>query len=287
MTQTVQEAAPIDLGEPLSVETGLRREWRREALTDLREGLIQWPLWFTIAWMDARQRYRRSLIGPFWITASLAIFVTGLSVVYSALFRMELSAYIPYLGTGIIVWTTISTLLAEGCTTFISAERAIKQIPVPISIHVYRMVWRNLIIFLHNIVIYLVIVAVFGVPVGVVTFLATLGMVLVLLNGVGFGLILGILSARFRDIPLIVTNMIQLVFFATPILWRADSLPPDRAWVVLANPFHYLIDIVREPLLGEVPALATWLVAAAFTVLNLAIGIGLYARYRARIAYWL
>jgi ABC-2 type transport system permease protein/lipopolysaccharide transport system permease protein len=237
--------------------------------------------------MDVRQRYRRSLIGPFWITASLAIFVTGLSVVYSALFRMELSAYIPYLGTGIIVWTTISTLLAEGCNTFISAERAIKQIPVPISIHVYRMVWRNLIIFLHNIVIYLVIVAVFGVPVGVVTFLATLGMVLVLLNGVGFGLILGILSARFRDIPLIVTNMIQLVFFATPILWRADSLPPDRAWVVLANPFHYLIDIVREPLLGQVPALATWLVAAAFTVLNLAIGIGLYARYRARIAYWL
>src|SRR5215211_1335091 len=149
MSQFVHEAAaPADLSEPLSVETGLRRAWRRDAIADLWNGLIQWPLWFTIAWMDVRQRYRRSLLGPFWITASLGFFVTGLSVVYGALFRMELSTYIPYLGVGIIVWSMTSSLLTDGCNTFIAAERAIKQIPVPISVHLYRMVWRNLIIFL-------------------------------------------------------------------------------------------------------------------------------------------
>jgi lipopolysaccharide transport system permease protein len=288
MSQIVHEAAvPADLREPLSVETGLRREWRRAALADLWNGLIQWPLWFTIAWMDVRQRYRRSLLGPFWITASLGFFVTGLSVVYGALFRMELSTYIPYLGVGIIVWTMIATLLTDGCNTFIAAERAIKQIPVPISVHLYRMVWRNLIIFFHNILIYVVIIAIFPVQLGVSTLLALPGLLLVVLNGLAFGLILGILSARFRDIPLIITNLVQLVFFATPILWRADSLPADRSWVILANPFHYLIDNLREPMLGHAPALGSWLAASAITAVNLLIGIALYARYRARIAYWL
>ena len=91
----------------------------------------------------------------------------------------------------------------------------------------------------------------------------------------------------FRDIPLIVTNLVQLVFFATPILWRADTLPADRSWVILANPFHYLIDNLREPMLGHAPALGSWLAASAITAANLLIGIALYARYRARIAYWL
>jgi lipopolysaccharide transport system permease protein len=288
MNQIVQEAtAPTRIDEPMSVETGLRREWRREAFADLWNGLVQWPLWFTIAWMDVRQRYRRSLLGPFWITASLGFFVAGLSIVYGALFRMELSVYIPYLGVGIIVWTTISSLLTDGCNTFIAAERAIKQIPVPISVHLYRMVWRNLIIFIHNIVIYLVIVTLFPVKVGLATVLAFPGLLIIVLNGVGFGLILGILSARFRDIPLIITNLVQLAFFATPILWRAETLPPDRAWVVLVNPFHYLVDNLRDPLLGHAPALSSWLVAVAITVTNLAIGTALYARYRARIPYWL
>ncbi|HEX2136046.1 MAG TPA: ABC transporter permease [Microvirga sp.] len=288
MSQTVQEAAPpAHLGEPVDVETELRREWRRAALADLWQGLLQWPLWFTIGWMDVRQRYRRSLIGPFWITLSLGFFVTGLSVIYSALFRMELGTYIPYLGTGIIVWTLISSLLTEGCSTFIAAERAIKQVPVPVSVHLYRMVWRNAIIFAHNFLIYIVVVVLFGVPVGFATLLAIPGVLLVLLNGIGFGLILGMLSARFRDIPLIITNLVQLVFFASPILWRAGTLPPERAWVVTVNPFHYLIDNIREPLLGQVPALGSWGVAAAFTAINLAVGAALYARYRARIAYWL
>jgi ABC-2 type transport system permease protein/lipopolysaccharide transport system permease protein len=120
-----------------------------------------------------------------------------------------------------------------------------------------------------------------------VTLLAVPGLFLIVLNGVAFGLILGLLSARFRDIPLIVTNLVQLVFFATPILWRAESLPPDRAWVVQINPFHYLIGNLREPMLGHAPAASSWAIAVATTAAVLAVGVALYARYRARIAYWL
>jgi lipopolysaccharide transport system permease protein len=287
MSQTFQHAVSADLGDAASDDAGLQRERRLEALADLRDGIVQWPLWIIIAWMEIRQRYRRSLLGPFWITLSLGFFVLGLGVVYGALFRMELKIYLPYLATGVIVWTMISSFINEGCSTFISAERAIKQIPVPISVHVYRMVWRNLIIFAHNFLIYLLLVPLFGIQIGLPTILLIPGLFLIMLNGVGFGLSLGVLSARFRDIPMIITNLVQLVFFTTPILWQAATLSPDHAWVAWVNPFYYLIESVREPLLGQAPSLSTWMVTIAMTVANLAVAVSLYARCRARIAYWL
>jgi ABC-2 type transport system permease protein/lipopolysaccharide transport system permease protein len=299
MNQTIQPAVPAALPDgapadgkapPASTSPSgadLIREQRRLAVIDLKEGLLQWPLWFTIGWMDVRQRYRRSMIGPFWITLSLGIFVIGLGIVYGALFRQDLKTYLPYLATGMIVWSLFSTLISEGCQTFIAAEGAIKQVPVPISTHVYRLVWRNLIIFAHNFVIYILLTAVFDIPIGLANLLAIPGLLIVAANGIGFGLILGTVSSRFRDIPLIITNIIQLVFFTTPILWRADTLPPDRIWVAFANPFYFLIEIVREPLLGNAPNPKFWPITVLITLVNLAVGAALFGRFRSRLAYWL
>lgn len=287
MNQFAQSAVPESLEETSPVEGRIQREWRLSAFQDLKDGLLQWPLWFTIAWMDIRQRYRRSLIGPFWITISLGIFVTGLGVVYGGLFRQDLRTYLPYLATGVIVWTMIANLITEGCNTFISAERAIKQVPVPISVHVFRLVWRNVIVFGHNLLIFVILALLFGIPLQLSTLLALPGLVIVMVTGIGISLTLGVLSARFRDIPLIITNLVQLLFFTTPILWRADILPPDRSWIARFNPFHYLIEVIRQPLLGQTLPLAAWLVAITTAVVAVVVGIGFYTRYRVRIAYWL
>jgi ABC-type polysaccharide/polyol phosphate export permease len=287
MNETPPSAVPTDFNGPPVSETSIQREWQVQAVADLRDGLVQWPLWFTIAWMDVRQRYRRSLIGPFWITLSVGIFVTGLGVVYGALFRQDLKTYLPYLAVGVVVWTLVSSLIAEGCNTFISAEGAIKQLPVPISVHVFRMVWRNVIVFAHNVMIVIVLVLIFNIPVSAATLMAIPGLILIMLSGVGFGLTLGVLSARFRDIPLIISNFVQLIFFTTPILWRADTLPPNRDWIARFNPFHYLIEVVRQPLLGQTLPAAAWLVTLAIALLALAVGIAFFTRYRVRIAYWL
>jgi ABC-type polysaccharide/polyol phosphate export permease len=128
---------------------------------------------------------------------------------------------------------------------------------------------------------------VFGINPGWIALLAVPGLLLVAANGIGFGLILGVLSARFRDIPLIITNIVQLIFFTTPILWRADSLPPDRAWITWVNPVYFLVENVREPLLGNAPFAASWIASGVITLANIAIGIALFSRFRARLAYWL
>lgn len=264
------------------------RDLAHDALLDLSQGLQKWPLWFTIGWIDIRQRYRRSFVGPFWITLSIVIFIAGLGVVNSALFHMPIEEYLPFLATGLIVWTLISSLLIEGCSAFISAEGAIKQIPMPVSVHIYRVVWRNLIIFAHNFIIYILITILpFNVHPNIGSIIALLGLATIALNGVAFCIILGLLSARFRDIPPIITNIVQLIFLTSPILWRADTLPPGRQWLADFNPFFHLVASVREPLLGRMLSGGAWLFICAFTAVNLALACLMYRRFRARIAYWL
>jgi ABC-2 type transport system permease protein/lipopolysaccharide transport system permease protein len=151
---------------------------------------------------------------------------------------------------------------------------------------VYRILWRNLIIFLHNIVILVLVLAWYGKNPGWVALLSLPALVLLLLNGAWVGLLLGLLSARFRDIPQIVASIVQVMFFLTPIMWKPDMLP-ERQFILDINPFYYALTIVREPLLGVAPSGQQWLVILAITIAGWAVAMLLYTVYRWRLAYWL
>lgn len=257
------------------------------AVRDLVRGIERAELWGTMGWLDIRQRYSRSVMGPFWVTLSLGAFVAGIGATYGALFRMPMADYLPYLTIGMVVWTLLSSFLVEGCRVFIDAQAAIKQMPAPISVHVYRLSWRSLIVFGHNAII-IVVVLLATQPMHLLTGIvpALLGLTLTVVTGACFALTLGTLSARFRDIPPLMTNVVQMMFFVTPILWRASDLG-DRSGIALWNPIYHLIEIVRAPLLGSLPTATNWAAALGFTAANLVIAILFYARFRWRIPYWL
>ncbi|HMK80980.1 MAG TPA: ABC transporter permease [Xanthobacteraceae bacterium] len=255
------------------------------AMGDLIEGLGMWELWSTLAWHDIRQRYRRSVIGPFWLTLSMGVMIAGLAYLYAALLHQDIHAYLPYVATGMIVFSLISTLASEGATIFIGSASLILQLRAPLSIYVYQMVWRNLLIFFHNISIYALIVLFVRVDIGWNILLAVVGLFLLTLSGVWVGIILGGISARFRDVPPIVGSIMQVAFFLTPVFWTADSLS-GRALFVHFNPFYYFIEIVRMPLLGKTPPPEIWLGATTVAVVSFLVAIAMYPRFRARVAYW-
>lgn len=257
------------------------------AARDLGDGLRRVQLWGAMAWFDIRQRYSRSLIGPFWATLSLAAFVGGLGVVYGTLLKTPLVEFLPYLTVGMLVWTFISTMIIEGCSAFVSAEVAVKQMPVPLSIHVYRVVWRALIVFGHNAVVAALVLVVanpYGLLTGIVP--ALVGLAVLAVNGAATAITLGTLGARFRDLTPLMLNMTAMLFFVSPILWQAETLG-ERAWIAYANPIFHLIQIVRAPLLGAAFPAASWAFVAAFSVLNLLAAFLIFARFRWRIPYWL
>jgi len=270
--------------EPVQ-HTALSPTRARAAWQDLVEGAARYPLWATLAWLDIRQRYRRSAIGPFWITISTGLMILGLGLLYAGLFRQRTDVYLPYLAAGLIVWTLMSTLIVDSCGTFIASEGSIKQIRAPLSIYVYRVVWRNLIVFAHYAGIIVPVVLLYGVPLTPASLLVIPAMLVLVLNGLWTALALGLLCARFRDIPQLIVNLVQAIFFLTPILWSADQLARYREFASL-NPFHHLITIVRAPMLGQPADAVSWIASLSITSVGLALSFLMFARYRGRIAYW-
>ena len=255
------------------------------ALHDLVQGARSRHLWGMLGWQDIRRRYRRSVLGPFWLTISMGVLVAALGTLYGVLLRVELADYAPFLALGFIVWTLISGVLTEGCTAFTGAEGIIRQVGLPLSVHVYRLLWRNFLILCHNSVVFVIVAAIFGVWPGWAGLLAVPGLVLLCLNGIWAGLLLGIICARFRDVPPIVASVVRILFFVTPIIWMPE-LMPGRAFVLDFNPFYHLVEVVRAPLLGEVPGFGSWLVVLGLTVAGGLVAFEFFRRYRWRVAYW-
>ena len=254
--------------------------------SDIIKGLRDVRIWGTLGWHDIRQRYRRSVIGPFWFTLSTAIMVIVLGGLYSQLLNQKIDDYLPFLASGLIVWQFISSCIVEGTSSLMSMAYLIKQIKLPFTIYVCREVWRNFIILLHSLPVVMIALVFFGHWPTLSFFLLPLGLFLLVLNGVWMGIVLGILCARFRDIPPIVANLTQVIFFLTPVMWSPEILK-DRVWVVNFNPFHHLIEIVRAPMIGAPIYWQSWVWSISICVFGLFFAHFLMLRYRNRIAYWI
>ena len=257
-----------------------------EALRDLFAGLSRSWIWTRLAYQDIKERYRGSVLGPFWVTLTNLILVAAMGSIYSELFNADVHTYVPYIMTGILIWQYISGLINEGCFTFTNARDVVQQVPMPFSVQAYRVVYRNLIVFAHNAVIVPFGLLLFSVPVDwhVIEVIPALAMLS--LNGLWMCVLLGAISTRFRDIPPIVGNVVQVLFFLTPIFWPIDSVQKLK-YILVLNPFFAWIDVARAPLLGMEPEPTSWPVLIGCTALGTAFSFVFFVRFRERIAYWI
>jgi ABC-2 type transport system permease protein len=264
------------------------------AFKDLREGFTQRELWLQLGWQDIKQRYRRSVIGPFWITIATGVQAAAMGVLYAAILNQDLWTYLPYVTVGLIIWNVINASILEGSDVFIANEGLIKQLPSALSVHVYRLVWRQFLFFAHNIVIYLVMLVAFGVweHLDWSVLLAIPAIALVFLNSAWVSIVFGIFSTRYRDIAPILGSMTLMLFVLTPVMWTTKSLHDqggavsERAKLVELVPTYHYLEIVRAPLLGDPVQVRSWLVVGVITVVGWAVAILALKQYRSRVPYW-
>jgi ABC-type polysaccharide/polyol phosphate export permease len=254
--------------------------------TDIWVAMRNVHVWGALGWHDIRQRYRRSVIGPFWFTLSTFIMIGVLGLLYSELLNQDIVTYLPYLGIGMVLWQYLSTSIIEGANGFIGAGYLIKQIRMPVTTHICRVVWRNFCILLHSLPVVVLFSLALGNRPGLSFVLVIPGLFLLLLCGVWMGVILGILCLRFRDALPIVTNILQVAFFFTPIMW-SPSLLKDRAWIAHYNPLYHLIEIVRAPMTGEPIEAVSWMWAIGLIVVGFALAQSLMKKTRHKLSYWL
>jgi len=285
----VPSTASVD--RPVVAPQSNSRSFAR-AFRDLATGLEQRELWAHLGWQDIKQRYRRSFLGPIWITISMGVTALAMGLLYSQLFQQEIADFLPSLTVGLIVWGLISGCILEGADVFVANEGLMKQLPAPLSVHVYRMVWRQVLLFAHNLIIYFVLLVIFPKPLHWTVIAAFPALALLALNGVWIGIVAGIMSTRFRDISPILGSMVQLLFFLTPIVWSEKILlknggaQAERANLAQINPLYHYLDIIRAPMLGEDQQAYHWYIVLAITVSGWALALFFLRNYRARVAYW-
>ena len=255
------------------------------AVDDLKRALSLTWFWASLGWQDIVQRYRGSMLGPFWLTITTGIFIAGLGPLYARLFSLEMAKYLPYMALGVTTWGFITSTINDCCTAFVSASHVMKQMKVPRLAIVLQAIWRSVIAFIHNLPIYIIIFLWFKIPLSWETILVIPGFVIVCLNLVWIGVVVAILCARYRDIAPIIGSVLQIGFFVTPVMWsyKLQSVSP---WIVNINPFAAMIELIRAPLLGEVISLPLVVLALACLPVGYALAAALFVRTRRQIVFW-
>jgi len=257
-------------------------------LLDIQQAIRNREMWMRLGWSDVKAKYRRTFLGPLWNTLSLGVVILAMSVVMARLFNADLKQFLPYLTAGMVTWTMMSAMFNEGGQVFIASESLIKALRFPLTTLICSLVWRNLILFGHNLGIYALVALFTGIPVTWATLLALPGLFLVAVNAMWVAIVLGILGARFRDIPPVVSAALQIVVFVTPIFWHPEQIKGKLGFVLIdLNVFYHFIEIVRRPLLGTAPSYMSWLFALGVTLLGWTFTMELYSRFRRRIPFWL
>lgn len=262
---------------------------KKLAWEDILMGLFNWRIWYMLAYQDIKLRYNRSVLGPFWITLSMAITVYSMGYLYSHLFHMQLSEYFPYLVAGMLGWSLISTTVTDMVEAFSVNDSMLKQIKLPYSLYVHRVATRNILIFFHNLLVFVPVMIMFHdqVKIGLNLLLLIPGLFIIYLNSILYGLVFAMIGARYRDISQLIKSLIQIIFFITPIMWKPTILPPSKQFIAFMNPAYSLLELIRAPLIGYALTPINICMILFISFFGLIASYYIFVSRRARIIYWL
>jgi homopolymeric O-antigen transport system permease protein len=256
------------------------------AVSDIREGLRRWRSWSYLSVENVKNRYRRTVLGPWWLTLQMVIFIVGMSIVFGQLLNNDLSTFLPYVGLGFMAFSLLSGLTNTAAVVFIAGSSTLKSTRQPLSNLVLRDVGVEFINFAHNMVIYVVFLVIGLVPLSPKILIALPIVVVIAANGLFVGLWLGIAVARFRDLQPFINSILGVAIFFSPVFYNLDNLSPAVRNLLVWNPFTYLIMAFRAPLIGEPLRPSYYVGTAIVTVINVALGLAVFTRARSQLPYW-
>lgn len=256
-------------------------------IKDILSGLASVRIWHVLAWNEIKQRYRRSKIGPFWLTISTGIMIVAMGPLYAKLFNQELEKYFLYLAASIITWELILITINDSCNGFISNEGLIKNISLPLSLYIFKIVWKNIIVFFHNFIIIVLVMLFYNNELHNLKDLALLGMgfFLWILNSFWICMLIAMLCSRYRDFTPIVNSAMGVIFFITPILWKSSMVGENNKFVIY-NPFYNLIQIIRSPILGGEYSLFPYYYSISLGFLGFIFLLIIFNKFRNSIVFW-
>lgn len=253
---------------------------------DVIAALRMAPVWIHSGWIEVVWKYRRTRLGPFWYTLSLAIFVIVMGVIWGKVLQQNPVEYFRYVGTSLIAWSFISSMITDATGLMIAGESTVMSMRFPYVAFAFKHVWCSLLLFAHHLILYIIIMACTTKSPGWPIFMAIPGLLLVMLNGIWISTIIGMACLKKRDLVLMIISLMQIMMFVTPVFWPKDLLGPELAYAVDFNPLYHLLTVLRSPLLGIEPPVSSWVWGIGTLAIGSVFSSWIYGKYRDRLAYW-
>jgi ABC-2 type transport system permease protein len=258
-------------------------------LDQLTKSFRQPEFWAYSSWLDIVTKYRRTRLGMLWLVLPTAVFIVVLGNVYSHLMGYPVEQYLPYLGVGYVCWRFMLQCINESSTVFRGHKAFIMDGRVRLTDFILRAIAKPLFYFLFA---FAVVVGVLlwspAVPwSGLATLVVTLPILLV--NMIWLSFCIALVGARFPDTSELISTVLVVGFLLTPILWHVEKFPPDTTRGLLArmNPAFHLIEVVRAPVLGQMPENATLIAVMLMTLAGWLMASLLYRRYARFVPLWI
>jgi ABC-type polysaccharide/polyol phosphate export permease len=211
----------------------------------------------------------------------------ALSFIFGGLFGSDWRANFAMTISGILCWSITGGYLADAANTFISAGDLMNTMRLPLTFHIFLMLYKNVINFLAQLIalwIVLLLLKLGAVP----SISLIFGLAIVLVNSTFLSIIIAMPATRFRDVYQSVSFAVQILFFLTPVFWAPAQMQGKRAAILLTyNPFAHLLELLRQPLLGHTPSLIHWEWGIGLMLILGTTAIAMLTIYRKRIVFWL
>lgn len=258
-------------------------------LRHLAESFRKPDHWLYAGWLDVITRYRKTVLGLFWIFFPTIVYIWGLGGFLGAIQGTDMSPYLAHIGFGFVIFRLISTVIMEAGSSFASYQSYIYEGNLRLTDFVLRPMFRAFVHFLFAAPLLAIVLAGEG-GVTVAGFgMSMIGLLVVLVNLFFSGMLIALVGARYPDINDFLGSVMLAVFLVTPIIWHAEAAAPGtlQGQLMRANPFHHMLAVIREPLLGKPIEDLTYLYMGGMTVVGIVLAMALYGRLAKRVPTWL
>jgi homopolymeric O-antigen transport system permease protein len=258
-----------------------------DGLAEIAGGAQHWRVWHLLGVNELRHRYARSRLGQFWVVLSTAIMIGTLASLWSLLWNQPLRDLMPFIGTGMVMWTYLSQVIIECTSIFVNHRYIYQNQKINFSVSIYSVIYKNTLMLAHSLIIILILIVIFGVPVNRYHFQIIPALLLTWITMVWAGYLIAMICVRYRDIIQLITNWMLVLFFFTPVMWKPDFLPSEYHFIIDYNPLSQFMEILRNPFLGEPVSSYAWLSTIVIACAGVLLALPLIGRYQRRVIFWM
>lgn len=217
---------------------------------------------------DVGGKYKHSFLGILWSFVNPLLQIIVYAIIFPLIMRSNIEYYVVFMVCGLIPWNYFSTVINRASFTMIENGNILKKVYFPREILPLSVVTSETITFLISSIIIVCFVLGYGlgITINIVFYPILLFVQFVLLLGIS--LFVSSITVYFRDLQHFIGVLLQLFFYATPIVYSVESIPENFQWILKYNPMTYIIEGYRDIFYYQtMPEIGTLLIVLVIGIL--------------------